>query len=119
MEGEKEMNFRKLWENMKAAKDQSSESPEIDPMAITAIRTGLGLGENFWDDFIQLLNNSEGLSALLDVSVDDISTWRKKIEDGLSQVGKEDGDLEIGKNKKLMKTGLPEEPDDEDDFSGA
>lgn len=113
------MNFRKLWENMKAAKDQAPESPEIDPMAITAIRTGLGLGEGFWDDFVQLLNNSEGLSALLDVSVDDISTWRNKVENGLSQVRSEDGDSEIGKNKKLVKTAQPDEPDDEDDFSGA
>jgi hypothetical protein len=113
------MNFRKLWENMKYAKDQGSESPEIDPMAVTAIRTGLGISESFWDDFIQILNNSEGLSALLDVSVDEISTWRKKIEDALSQVGEEDGDLDVGKNKKLVKTGQPEEPEDDEDFSGA
>jgi hypothetical protein len=55
----------------------------------------------------------------LDISVDEISTWRKKIEDALSQVGEEDGDLDVGKNKKLVKTGQPEEPEDDEDFSGA
>lgn len=110
------MNFRKLWENMKDDKSQDDDFPEISPMAITAIRTGLGLQDNFWSDFIQLLNNSEGLSSLLGVSVDDISTWRKKIEDGLSQVGKDDGELDVGKNKKLIKTGQPDSSDDDEDY---
>lgn len=117
MEGEKNMSFRKLWENMKSSKDNEKNS-EIDPMAVTAIRTGLGLGDSFWDDFMLLLNNSEGLSALLDVSIDEISTWRKKVEDGLAQVGEEDGELDVKKNKKLIKTAQPDDIDDDEDLSG-
>ena len=71
------MSFRKLWENMNS--DKGNKQPqEVDESALTAIRSGIGVNETFWSDFIQVLNNSEGLSVLLDVPIDEISTWRKK-----------------------------------------
>lgn len=105
------MSFRKLWENMNAAKSKK-QPQETDEGAISAIKTGIGIGETFWQDFMLLLNNSEGLSSLLDVSVDEIATWRKKIEDAIAVVEEKDGKLDFKKNKKLLKTGMPD--DDED-----
>ena len=108
------MSFRKLWENMNS--DKGNRQPqEVDESALTAIRSGIGVNETFWSDFIQVLNNSEGLSVLLDVPIDEISTWRKKIENAIDAIEARDGELSIKKNKKIMKTSLP----DDEDFDGA
>jgi hypothetical protein len=108
------MSFRKLWENMNS--DKGNKQPqEVDESALTAIRSGIGVNETFWSDFIQVLNNSEGLSVLLDVPIDEISTWRKKIENAIDAIEARDGELSIKKNKKIMKTSLP----DDEDFDGA
>jgi hypothetical protein len=108
------MSFRKLWENMNANKG-SKQPQEVDESALTAIKSGIGVSETFWSDFIQVLNNSEGLSVLLDVSIDEISTWRKKIEDAIASIEARDGELSVKKNKKIMKTNLP----DDEDFEGS
>ena len=108
------MSFRKLWENMNS--DKGNKQPqEVDESALTAIRSGIGVNETFWSDFIQVLNNSEGLSVLLDVPIDEISTWRKKIENAIDAIEARDGELNVKKNKKIMKTSLP----DDEDFDGA
>jgi PHP family Zn ribbon phosphoesterase len=108
------MSFRKLWENMNS--DKGNRQPqEVDESALTAIKSGIGVNETFWSDFIQVLNNSEGLSVLLDVPIDEISTWRKKIENAIDAIEARDGELSIKKNKKIMKTNLP----DDEDFDGA
>ena len=71
------------------------------------------IDERFWSNFIELLNNSEGLSALLDVPVDEISTWRKKVEDGIATVEEREGKIQFRKNKKVLKTDLPDDDDGE------
>lgn len=90
---------------MKLGKE--SEQP-VDDRVASVIRTGFGASESFWDDFVKVLNNSEGLAQLLDVSVEDIATWRNKVTDALDKVKAMDSTKEVGKNKKLVKTGLPD-----------
>lgn len=97
------MNFQRLWENMKLG-GEKKQSP--DDKSMSAIRTGLGLREDFWDDFNLIVNNAEGLSALLDIPVEKISTWRSKVEEALDKVRDADGQSEVGKNKKIVKTGI-------------
>jgi hypothetical protein len=97
------MNFQRLWENMKLG-EEKKQSP--DDKAMSAIRTGLGLREDFWDDFNLVVNNAEGLSTLLDIPVEKISTWRSKVEEVLDKVREADGQSELGKNKKIVKTGI-------------
>jgi len=84
---------------------QEKEQPDEDK-AMSAIRTGLGLREDFWEDFNLVVNNSEGLSALLDIPVEKISTWRQKVNSVLDKVREADGTADVGKNKKLIKTGV-------------
>lgn len=97
------MNFQRLWENMKLGEE---EKQPPDDKAMSAIRTGLGLREDFWDDFNLVVNNAEGLSALLDIPVEKISTWRGKVTDVLDKVREADGQSDVGQNKKIIKTGI-------------
>lgn len=99
-------SFQKLWENIQQAKEKSPH----DDRAMSAIRTGIGVDENFWDHFLQVINNSEGLSELLEVPVTKISTWHEKIRHNLERVKKADAVPETGDNGKLLKTGLPDIP---------
>lgn len=65
------------------------------------ISFGKNIREDFWDDFILLLNNPEGLSALLDIPEENIVTWYGKIKKYLKD---KDDDLEIyKKRRKLLK----------------
>lgn len=93
------VSFMKLWENIEKFKEES------DTDAMQAIRTGLNIRDDFWDDFLSVINNSEALSGLLDVPTTKISSWHSKITDALSQVKHSDETPEVGKNTKMLPTG--------------
>ena len=65
------------------------------------ISFGKNIRDDFWDDFILLLNDPDGLSALLGVSEDEIVTWHIKIKKYLND---KDDELEIyKKRRKILK----------------
>jgi len=65
------------------------------------ISFGKNIRDDFWDDFILLLNDPEGLSALLGVSEDNIVTWYSKIKKYLND---KDDELEVyKKRRKILK----------------
>ena len=99
-------SFQRLWENIQAAKNEETVQ---DDRTMSAIRTGIGVRDEFWDDFLAVLNNSQDLSELLDIPVEKISSWRGKIKHALEKVRDADSDPEQKKNGKLLKTGLPED----------
>lgn len=91
------VSFCSLWENMEKT---PSEEDKISEKAFSALKSGANIDENFWENFIRLLNNTSGVSELLDVSPEKISKWNSQIRIGLKQLEKETEDL--GKNKKLI-----------------
>ena len=103
------MNFQKLWENIQAEK-QTEPSPH-DDQAMSAIRTGIGIRQEFWDDFLQVINNSEGLAQLLDIPVTKIAGWHEKVKHALDKVQKTDAMPDPKDNGKLLKTGQSDEID--------
>mgnify|MGYP006056577383 CR=1 FL=1 len=92
------MNFYKVWESMHAAPDDG---------AAEAIRVGLNVRDDFWDDFLMVVNNSGALSELLDVPTTKISGWHEKIKAALSRV--READAQPSDKGKMIKTGLPSE----------
>jgi hypothetical protein len=100
-------SFQKLWENIQAAKEKSPQ----DDRAMAAIRTGIGVREDFWDDFLLVINNSEGLSELLNVPTVKIAEWHDRVKHALDKVQKADGTPEPKDNGKLLKTGHSDELD--------
>jgi hypothetical protein len=62
--------------------------------AMGVIRTGMSLRKegdsSFWDDFLQLCADSEGLADLLGVRRDVVASWAVKIKDNLDKVQKHD-----------------------------
>ena len=98
------MSFRKLWESIE---DTRMDQP-IDDKAMSAIRTGIGIRDTFWDDFLQLVNNADGLSDLLDVPEEKIIAWRHHITKNLNKVQDSDKSQDVQRKNKILKTGQPE-----------
>lgn len=66
--------------------------------------------------FLLVINNSEGLSQLLDVPVVKIASWHDKIKHTLDKVKEKDSTPELKKNVKLLKTGQPEMPEENNEI---
>jgi hypothetical protein len=93
--------------------DAPLQGSGVDSKAVHVIRTGLNLRSkqecgNFWEDFLQVCNNTDGMSELLDVRPDQIARWSGKIREMLDKVNKSDSE-ESGK-KDILNTGGGEEP---------
>ena len=85
------LSFHSLWEQMEKNPLMTSG---LDSQALTVVRAGENLHEkdttSFWDEFINLCSNREGMAELFDVSADKISNWPSRIKDHLEKVKKVD-----------------------------
>lgn len=70
-----------LWNNISLIKENVAETP-----AMKAIRTGLNIDDNFWNNFILICNNPEALSELLDVNMEKVASWGNKVKHNLDLV---------------------------------
>lgn len=99
-------NFARLFENMDSFKRAKKEMD--DSLSLDAIKSGMNLDENFWKNFVMLLNNPEALAKLLDVPTHKVTTWYSRVNKYLNKFmdSEESNNLEKAKKKKkLIKTG--------------
>jgi hypothetical protein len=94
-------SFLKLWENMNNDEDVSENDKSLE-----AIRMGINIRDDFWEDFLKLVNNAEALSDLLDIPATKIYKWRQLIKQAKEQVSEMDSNTKAKKNLKLIKTGI-------------
>jgi hypothetical protein len=96
------ISFMRLWENM-----HSQDDEHIDTGSMKAIRTGLNISDDFWDNFIQVCNNPHALAELLEVRPDQVSGWASRIKHTLEKVKNADetGSGEEKPKTKIMDTG--------------
>jgi len=87
--------------------DTALMGPAIDHSTVTgedangeeAIRIGMNIRADFWDDFIKLANNGESLSRLLGIDADKISDWPRRVKESIEKAQQDD---EEGGDKKTM-----------------
>ena len=77
------VSFCTLWENME---NNSISKNDISDKAISVVKTGLQVDEYFWENFLRVMNNSSGLSELLDVPSEKIAKWHSRIKDALKEI---------------------------------
>ena len=80
-----------------------------DSAALRVIRTGNSLRSksdcgNFWEDFISIINDSEGLSELLDVPTEKIGGWASRIQEMIDETSDTDG-LKADDKADVISTG--------------
>ncbi len=67
-------SFQSLLENMRHFREEENKASESK--AADAIRTGINVREDFWDDFLLVINNGSGMAELLSVPLTVVSGWR-------------------------------------------
>lgn len=90
------VSFNDLWEAM----EKSGTSPLMDSgedgQVLTVVRSGKDLRKeeetSFWDDFISLCSNVQGMSDLLGVAPEKIRTWPGKIQEALDKLETHDAE---------------------------
>lgn len=97
------------------AQDMSHSSPLMDTgeetKGMSAIRSGKGLRNedegSFWDDFISLCSDAEGMANLLGVRRENVTSWPSRIREALEKVNKHDmqGEDKPDESEELIPTG--------------
>ncbi len=90
------MRFLEAWDRVRQLVEHN------DQVALSAITTGKNVSEDFWDNFILVCNNKEGLAELLDVSPEKVATWSIKIKQKMDHVEPEEVNH---KKTSLINTG--------------
>lgn len=91
------MTLLQTWDKIVPLNEDTNEDA-----AMSAIVTGTNVDENFWDNFILVCNNKNGVAELLNISPDRIATWPSRIQMYMKKAGQ----LEPEKvNKKTIPTG--------------
>jgi len=90
-------SFLQVWESA-----LGSGPPAQDSKAMRAVRAGLHVREDFWQDFMNVCNNAEAMADLLDVRVDQVTSWGSKVRHALSLVDEADRREGPAKGKKKM-----------------
>ena len=96
------MTFLEAWENISSIKEQENDA------AIDVIFTGLNVADDFWDNFILVCNNKDGLAALLGVSPDKVVSWPPIIQEHLNKAKAKD-DPEAKEKTHIIDTGNQKE----------
>lgn len=105
------ITFARLWEQIEKEKGRSPlMDGEEDGPTMAVLKAGRDLHKEkqtpFWDEFISLCNNSEGLSNLLGISREKIQSWPSRIKNGLSKLESHTSESPYEKeNKKIIPTG--------------
>lgn len=78
---------------------------EVSPKATAAVRAGLNLRPDFWDDFLKVCNQSQALSELLGVRREVIARWPSAVRAALAAVERQDSADAATKKASLITTG--------------
>lgn len=84
---------------------RESEDDRDDERALEVVRKGINLqrGNDFWEDFLRLCGDSEGMAALLGVARDRVTGLSGRVERLRGMVG--DQESKKGKKDRIIKTG--------------
>lgn len=89
---------------MALAKVGADVSPQSD-RAVEVVRAGLNIGDDFWDNFIQVIGNPDGVADLLDIPKEKVTGWAPRIQKVIDQVSHHDDESSKEEKSKMLSTG--------------
>ena len=94
------MRFLEVWDKVCQFKE------DHENLAVNAIFTGINVADDFWDNFIVVCNNKEGMAALLGVNPEKIASWPMKIQENLEKSkGQKNPEAKDKDKTKIIDTG--------------
>ena len=92
-------NFASLNESIRSYKEEDRK--RTDEQALELIARGIDIGgDSFWDDFLRIIGDGRGFSAILDVNQQKVATWRSKIKKYLTKYHSSDDEFEERPKKR-------------------
>jgi hypothetical protein len=91
------MSFFKALEKMRQFQE------EMEDAALSAITTGQNIADDFWNNFILVCNNKDGVASLLGVTTDKVATWQQKVQEALDNAKNAEPSTKV--NRKIIDTG--------------
>jgi hypothetical protein len=76
--------------------------PQEEEKGLEAIKAGLNISPDFWENFINITANAEAMADLLEVPQHKVASWGQKIRTSLEKVGNT-GDT--GEKSEVLPTG--------------
>lgn len=108
------LTFLKLWEIMSSQESLPLNASGESSPAMRSIRRGLEMrgdsNRTFWDDFVQLCNDTDGVAELLGVQPDQVAGWGARVNELVEKVDREYSDQGISRNQ-VVSTGNPQSPE--------
>ena len=79
------------------------EKENEDKQAMEAIANGMNIDENFWQNFMMVLNNTEALSSLLGIPAIKLNKWRSRVSKYLTKYLEDSGeDFDVKRKRKFV-----------------
>lgn len=92
-------NFASLNENIRISKEEDRNRAEKEGIDLIARGMDIG-GENFWEDFLRIIGDGRGFSAILEINQQKVATWRSKIKKFVTKYEQSQEDDFEGEPKK-------------------
>jgi hypothetical protein len=73
--------------------------------ATNVVRSGINLDQDFWDNFISILNNANGVAELFDVPREKVTNWASRIKEIINKINSEDNEKAKGNKAEIVPTG--------------
>jgi hypothetical protein len=94
-------SFATIMESLKLAKD---EKRYRESLATRIIKKGNEIDENFWENFLILLEDPEALSVLFHVSESKAASWYGKIKAELNKGTEDSYEIQTPSKRRIIKT---------------
>lgn len=94
-------SFATIMESLRLARD---EKRHRESLAARIIKKGNEINENFWEDFLILLEDPEALSVLLHVSESKVASWYSKIRSELNKGTEDSYEIQMPSKRRIIKT---------------
>lgn len=112
------LSFFELWEKVELLEmrtEDQKDNPESllgsgdESPAMQVVRHGMNLSSddyNFWDDFLNLVNNNtDGVADLLDIQREKVGLWSGKINELIEKIKNVDSRKNDKKRSEVISTG--------------
>jgi hypothetical protein len=95
-------NFASLNESINNFREEKRQQKEEAIADLISRGIDIG-GEDFWDDFMRVIGDGRGFSALFEINQQKIATWRSKISSNLSKYNNDDDDDDFPERPKKRR----------------
>ena len=103
------VSFGELWESMESQNSPLMDTGE-DSRSLSVVRAGRDMRKDnqspFWEDFISLCSNTDGMAQLFDISPEKVLSIPSKIREALQKLENEDAEAPgVDHDAQIMPTG--------------